>query len=159
VDAGGFAGEVVLDDVESAPFAPLLESEHSATPTLSGAYDGTLELAADAPRVLRLASRKARVGIPPLSLEGPVALVAWLPGRAADGEEPGRLRIDASGARVEYAGTRVHASGSGASVWARILRGADGRLRLDGVELHVEGFSGELDATGPADPASPAKRR
>ncbi len=147
VDAQGFVGEVTIEGVESAAFAPLLESGRSGTASLSGTYDGRFVRSAGEPSVLRLASSGARIRIPPLSLEGPIALVAWLPANG-DGQEPGRFQIDASRARVEYADAGTQASGSGVSIGGRIVPGAGGRLRLDEVALRVERFRGELTRGG-----------
>jgi hypothetical protein len=58
----------------------------------------------------------------------------------------GRFALDASGARVEYAGNLAKASGQSASLTGRIVRSPDGGLRLEEVGLKVQRFRGEVSS-------------
>ena len=148
--SGGFVGEVALDEVEAAPFAVLLASDETGPPALRGSFDGRLLFAgADLPATLRIASAHADLALPPVSVSGPVALVAELPAATAPAGPAGRrgFAIDASQARVEYlgeaAGGFTKASGRGASVEGSIVRESDGRLRLEDVSLRIQDFQAE----------------
>ncbi len=152
LDPGGrFVGEVRLDAVNAAPFATLLSSDAAEHPALRGAFDGRLAFAgSDLPATLRIESPDADLALPPLSLSGPVALVAELPAVAAAGADGRRgFAVDASRARVDYVvgalgdGGFTKASGTGASVVGKIVREPDGRLRLEDVALRIRDFQAE----------------
>jgi hypothetical protein len=161
VDASrGFEGQVDLEDLNGEAFASLLASGPGEHARLVGVFRGRLELPASGePPTLRLTSPQADILIPPVRLVGPVALVVELPAMdslststpPAPGSgavlAPGRFAIDASDARVEYAGGLTEASGRGASVVGRVVRGSDGRLRVEEVALKIERFRGERRAT------------
>ena len=141
----GLIGDIRIEALEASPFAVLLGSDGEAAPELQGNFDGTLTLASESgPATLRLASAAALLNLSPLSLQGPVALVAELPAAGA-GPSEHRFAVDASGARVEYVdgfakGGFAKASGRDASVEGQISRRPDGRLRVEGVRLKIQNF-------------------
>ncbi len=150
---GGFEGALELTEIESAPFASFLTSAEGERPKLAGRYSGNLELPQEGGGVatLRLASPDALLDVPPVRLEGPIALVAELPVAEASDESGGRFRIDATRARLDYAGGPAKASGQGASLGGRILREPGGGFRLEEVGLTVHRFQGQLEGrTGKA---------
>lgn len=145
---GAFDGSIEISEVEGAPFAPFLTSDQGEPARLSGRFGGAFELARDGSlATLRLASARAEIALAPVVVRGPIALVAWLPGTSSsDGE--GRFAIDASGARVEYAGGLAKASGQSASLTGRIVRAPNGGLQLEEVGLKVQKFQGEVSPGG-----------
>lgn len=144
---GGFQGSLELTEAESGPFASLLTAAGGRPTKLAGRYSGSLELAGrDAGAVtLRLTSPDATLQLPPVRLQGPIALVAQLPVPQALDGSGGRFRIDATRARVDYDGGPALASGQGGSVEGRILSAAGGGFRLEEVGLKVRRFRGRID--------------
>jgi hypothetical protein len=144
---GGFEGTVELTEIESEPFASFLTSAAGERPKLAGRYSGTLELSREGGGVatLTLASPEAFLDVPPVRLEGPIVLVAELPLAEASDEVGGRLRIDATRARVDYAGGPATGSGRGGSLGGRILREPGGGFRLEEVGLTIRRFQGEFE--------------
>ncbi len=143
---GGFDGTLELTEIESEPFASFLTSAGSERPKLAGRYSGTLHLSRDGGgATLKLASPEALLEVPPIRLEGPIALVAQLPPAEASDELGGRFRIDATRARLDYAGGLAIGSGRGGSLGGRILREPGGGFRLEEVGLTVRRFEGELE--------------
>lgn len=139
---GGFEGGLRLDDVDGEPFASLLARGPEAPAFLRGRFDGRLEPGpGPALATLRLASPDAEIRVPPVRLTGPVALVARIPSSGA-GPAGERFAIDATRARVEYAGAMARGSGDGASVEGVLVRDADGRLRVEDVALRLQRFRG-----------------
>ena len=144
--AGEFDGEIELTDVESEAFGRLLQSPEGEPTTLDGRYSGRLVVSrASGSASLRLASPAARLDVPPLRLEGPVELDAQFPIGEASDEGGGEFRIDASQARIVYAGGPARGSAGGGSLAGRISRDPDGGFRLEDVGLRVRGFQGHFD--------------
>jgi len=149
-DGGRFAGVVDVEHVESAPFSAFLsaEEERAGEPEVrvSGRFSGRLDRSDPSGRAsLRLTSDAALLSLPPVRLDGPVVLVAELPAEGVSEVAPGRLAVDATRARVDYAGSLAKASGRGASLTGGIVREPGGRLRLDDVRLQVSRFAGEIE--------------
>ena len=141
--SGALRGELRLEGVEAAPFAVLIQDEDEAPAELAGLFDGELEPPRDGrPASLQLTSPAARIDVDPVRLDGPVALFVQLPRPAS--EPPARFAIDASKARVEYAGGPARATGDGASVQGRIVRRPEGGLRVEEIALKVNRFRGEM---------------
>lgn len=143
---GDFEGELDLADFESRPFGSLLRSAAGAPTELAGRYRGTLAVSRETGRAsLRLSSPEALLDLPPLRLQGPLELDALFPIAEASEEAGGEFRIDASQARIAYAGGPARGSAGGGSVVGRISRDPDGGFRLEDVGLKVRGFRGQLD--------------
>ena len=143
---GGFEGTLELTETESEPFASFLKGAGGERPKLAGRYSGSLELSLDSGvATLRLASPQAILDVPPVRLEGPIALVAQFPMAEASDELGGRFRIDATRARVDYLGGPAQGSGRGGSLGGRILRDPGGGFRLEEVGLTVRRFRGQLE--------------
>lgn len=157
--AGAFEGELRLEGVDGAPFASLLARDPAAPASVRGRFDGRLEPGpAPAAATLRLRSEDAEIRIPPVRVAGPVALVARLPARGTGAGAAARQRfaIDATRARVEYAGAMARGTGDGASVEGWLARDADGGVRAEDVALRVQGFrGGRGPQTGAVPPAAP----
>lgn len=149
-DGGWFEGTVDLDGVAVEPFAVFLTSDRGEHPRLRGRYDGTFELppVGGTLATLRLTSEAAEIRVGQAALVGPVALVAQLPVSLSSSDHGARFEIDATRARVEYAGGLVRGSGEGASLGGRIVRDLDGHLRLEEVGLKVTRFEGEARRRG-----------
>jgi hypothetical protein len=150
LEGGAFEGTIDLEGVEVEPFAVYLASDRGRQPQLRGRYAGTFELppAGGTLSTLRLASEAAEIHVAGASLVGPVALVAEIPVSLVSGDPDARFAIDATRARVEYAGVLVRGSARGASLGGRIVRDIDGRLRLEEVGLKVMRFEGEVRPEG-----------
>jgi hypothetical protein len=138
--SGRLDGDIRFEDLDGAPFAHLLRSGEGDL-EISGVFSGRLVLpTAGSPATVRLESSDAELRLPRFAITGPIALVAELP------DETGTrgFTVDASRARVEYAGAVTRAEGRGASVVGRIARARDGSLRLEDVALKIQQFRGEL---------------
>jgi hypothetical protein len=138
--SGRLDGDIRFEDLDGAPFAHLLRSGEGDL-EISGVFSGRLVLpTAGSPATVRLESSDAELRLPRFAITGPIALVAELP------DETGTrgFAVDASRARVEYAGAVTRAEGRGASVVGRIARARDGSLRLEDVALKIQQFRGEL---------------
>jgi hypothetical protein len=146
---GRFAGSVEIEDVEATPFAAFLYGERGEAASASGRYRGRFEWSEPGlgPTTLRLASDETVLELAPVRLEGAVALQAELPASQVSDPGGGRFELDATRARVDYAGSFAKASGRGASLRGGIVRESD-RIRLSDLRLKVLRFEGEVAAPG-----------